>query len=70
MTVQTIDLTEELHLNIDDDISHCVCPCSEDVALCGKNVAGHKWVLDFNAQDVVCVVCADLEHSLCPRCGE
>lgn len=48
-------------------ITHWVCECRDDIALCGADVAGEKWMDDD--EDVTCVVCNDLVDLDCPRCG-
>lgn len=48
-------------------ITHWVCDCDPDTALCGVDVAGEEWMGDD--EDVTCVVCLDLEDVDCPRCG-
>ncbi|MFF0597868.1 hypothetical protein [Streptomyces antibioticus] len=49
-----------------DDEVHVVC-CNPDVALCGTDVAGLPW--GDGDEETTCIVCRDLEHQNCPRCG-
>ncbi|AYD81658.1 hypothetical protein SEA_KROMP_57 [Streptomyces phage Kromp] len=49
-----------------DDLVHVVCFCDQDTALCGTNVTGYDWPDD---EASTCVVCRDLEHKPCNRCG-
>lgn len=51
----------------DDSLTHAVCPCNDDVALCGADVAGFSWATE--EEDVDCIVCLDLAPRLCVRCG-
>jgi hypothetical protein len=50
-----------------DDLVHVVCICDPDTALCGTNATGHDWLDEDEA--TTCVVCQDLEHKPCKRCG-
>lgn len=49
------------------DVSHWVCDCDPDAALCGAGVADEEWMDDD--EDVTCVVCNDLVDIDCPKCG-
>ncbi|MFF9310137.1 hypothetical protein ACF1BS_04420 [Streptomyces sp. NPDC014748] len=51
----------------DDSLTHAVCACNDDVALCGADVAGLSWATE--EEDVDCVVCLDLAPRPCARCG-
>lgn len=51
----------------DDDLIHVSCECSVTLALCGGELNGEP--LDEAPDDEMCVVCLDLEHQPCPRCG-
>ncbi|MEI5520704.1 hypothetical protein WB388_08825 [Streptomyces brasiliscabiei] len=53
----------------DDDLSHGVCDCDEDTALCGTDVTGVPWAADGQEPVNPCVVCVDLAEQPCPRCG-
>ncbi|MFJ9114447.1 hypothetical protein ACIRJO_02740 [Streptomyces sp. NPDC102394] len=53
---------------VDDTLTHAVCPCNDDLALCGANVAGQTWADE--SEDVDCVVCLDLVEQPCQRCGQ
>jgi hypothetical protein len=48
-------------------ITHWVCNCDPDTALCGVDVAGEDWMGDDEVP--TCVVCNDLMDPDCPRCG-
>jgi hypothetical protein len=60
---------DELTRSTDDDnVSHVVCECDPDLALCGTDVSEAPWLTDED-QDAECVVCDDLERYPCERCG-
>ncbi|MFJ1653474.1 hypothetical protein ACIOC2_19205 [Streptomyces sp. NPDC088337] len=50
-----------------DDLTHAICGCNEDLALCGADVSGEPWAGE--AEEVNCIVCQDLMWSPCERCG-
>lgn len=50
-----------------DSVTHTVCDCTPDLALCGTDVTGHPWG-DSSAK-TTCLVCLDLEAVDCPRCS-
>ncbi|MFK0172650.1 hypothetical protein ACIQU5_28025 [Streptomyces sp. NPDC090306] len=50
-----------------DGLTHLWC-CDPDTALCGSDLTGDE-DLDDDAE-VDCIVCLDLEETVCPRCGE
>lgn len=52
-----------------EDLSHAVCGCDEDTALCGTDVSDVPWAADGQAPSNPCVVCVDLAELPCPRCG-
>jgi len=54
----------------DDDLSHAACPCDEDIALCGADVAGVPWADDDTEPTSLCVVCVDLVVQPCQKCGD
>jgi hypothetical protein len=51
-----------------DDLTHSVCHCDPDRALCGTNVTDSEWADDD--EELTCVVCLDLVDQPCPRCGQ
>ncbi|WP_155054548.1 hypothetical protein [Streptomyces blattellae] len=53
-----------------EDLSHAVCDCDEDTALCGTDVTGVPWATDGEEPPSPCVVCLDLADQPCPRCGQ
>ncbi|WP_329214894.1 hypothetical protein OG352_05460 [Streptomyces sp. NBC_01485] len=53
----------------DDDLTHSVCECTPDIALCGTDMAGAEWA-DEDDDVTCCVVCLDLEDEPCPKCGQ
>ncbi|CBG73096.1 hypothetical protein SCAB_60771 [Streptomyces scabiei 87.22] len=53
-----------------DDLSHGVCDCDEDTALCGTDVTGVPWATKDDESDNLCIVCVDLVELPCPRCGQ
>lgn len=50
-----------------DDLTHVVCVCNPDVALCGTDVTDSDWATA--EEETTCVVCADVVVDPCPRCG-
>ncbi|QIJ62582.1 hypothetical protein [Streptomyces sp. JB150] len=54
--------------NTGEELTHAVCFCDDDVALCGANVAGTEWATED--EEVDCVVCQDLLLLPCARCGQ
>ncbi|MFD4258198.1 hypothetical protein ACFWR9_11345 [Streptomyces sp. NPDC058534] len=50
-----------------DDLTHVVCYCDPNLALCGTDVTDSDWVDED--EDTTCVVCVDLVDQPCPRCG-
>ena len=52
--------------NYEDDETHYVCWCDEDVALCGMNVANRP----YTDKEISCVVCAAMDETICSKCGE
>lgn len=65
MASQTVPVPVEKPV-IDSDMTHLVCWCSQDVGLCGTDVAA----AEFTSDDEDCVVCAAMRDVPCPRCGE
>lgn len=66
--------TEPLPVDTDtgdgeDGLSHCYCECDEDIALCGTDVSGHAFDDAIDSEDLLCVVCVELEFKTCSRCG-
>lgn len=53
----------------DDDLTHLVCDCDLDTALCGAKVPGECWVAEGVAPERDCVVCLYLDEQACGRCG-
>lgn len=51
-----------------DNLTHSVCACDDDLALCGADVSGQPWADDD--EEVDCVVCQDLMGEPCARCGQ
>lgn len=52
----------------DDDTIHTVCGCTPDITLCGFDVSDAE---DLGPDaEPSCIVCDDLHHQPCPRCGE
>ncbi|GHA01131.1 hypothetical protein ACFOOM_12385 [Streptomyces echinoruber] len=50
-----------------DDLTHTVCDCSPDIALCGTDVTNEPWA--DGSEEATCVVCRDLEDQGCPKCS-
>lgn len=50
-----------------DGVTHTVCDCTPDLALCGTDVTDQSWA-DGSAK-TTCIVCLDLEVLDCPRCS-
>ncbi|WDO09921.1 hypothetical protein ME763_32030 [Streptomyces murinus] len=50
-----------------DSLTHSICWCNSDIALCGADVTGQEWATDD--EDLTCVVCIDFADRPCPRCG-
>lgn len=46
-------------------MTHVVCDCNQDIALCGKDVSDRP----FTEKEPSCNVCAAMEYDPCPRCG-
>lgn len=53
----------------DEELIHLYCKCSPQVSLCGLYSDGDTEYIDDEGE-TGCVVCADLEHAMCPRCGD
>lgn len=51
-----------------DDLTHLYCPCNEDIALCGGDIADNEYV-DWQPDEILCVVCDDMDKWDCVRCG-
>lgn len=51
-----------------DGLTHTVCWCDVDEALCGADVAGLPALDEWDDEDL-CVVCEDLDRLPCARCG-
>lgn len=51
----------------ESDLSHTVCECDENAALCGLDVTEFPWDDDEDSPE--CVVCEDLDDQPCERCG-
>lgn len=51
----------------DADLTHTVCDCTPDIALCGTDVTDQPWA--DGSDESTCVVCRDLEDLDCPRCN-
>jgi hypothetical protein len=55
----------------DGCIIHVVCTaCDPDLALCGEDMTGDEFGGPVDGVDSECVVCIDLEHLPCERCGQ
>ncbi len=50
------------------DLTHVVCECTPEIALCGADVSGQPWVDE--GEETTCVVCRDLEDLSCTRSGQ
>lgn len=53
----------------DYNLDHIVCPCDEDVALCGTDTSEIPWAAGELDPGETCVVCLALADSACPQCG-
>lgn len=56
----------------DDDLGilHVACPCDDGAtALCGTDVSAAEWGDEDTEEETECVVCAELAHLPCPKCG-
>lgn len=52
-----------------DENEHIFCWCDVNLALCGADISESPIELGERAWPDMCVVCAELENSPCPRCG-
>lgn len=67
MSIEFLDLDAPDFTGEDaPDLTHWVCECDLNKALCGRDVSEDDEVLDA---PVDCVVCAALEDTRCPHCG-
>ncbi len=59
------------HRSPPEPINHYFCPCDPDTSLCGIDMTDWEdagYVLSHDEDD--CVVCIDLEHEPCRKCGK
>lgn len=52
----------------DDELTHLYCDCDDAVALCGGDISGNNRV-EWMPDEILCVVCDDLDALDCSRCG-
>lgn len=53
----------------DDGLDHITCDCSDDMALCGKDLSEQDWIVN-DEDGKWCIVCLELDKKLavCPEC--
>lgn len=70
MTAPTTTVAPVEQITDDDDLSHFICECDWNRALCGRDVSNsHYCPEDLSCGCLPCVVCADLRDAACPQCG-
>lgn len=66
--IQTIERSQDTNNGTSNSEVHIICICAPDVALCGADRTGVP-ERPYDPASITCVVCADLDHLPCPRCG-
>ena len=65
-----LDVRPDLsHNDNDDDVSHVVCCCSTNIALCGADVTSDPLVEDDWNDEDACKRCLEVEGMPCVLCG-
>lgn len=54
----------------EDSLDHIFCRCTPDLGLCGADLAGCDESPRDSDENMLCVVCIDLEPLPCKECGK